>query len=314
MDLGDGDDILDLIPHLSSDSIEALRKRGRALHTDVQLHMGQTQWFPPQHTPTAREYVARLAKNEMDVLAHMFVSASSLDEIEKMEQRTPEWFAARKGRCTSSNIGKILHHVDFGVPMTDKDLAADMLGMTTRTVTTSGKRNMAYGTAKEDPACKQFVTETASRVETLVKLARSQGRSTFLFLTHLFEVPPESEVECQPYCHVEMRGLSIHPIYQWLGASVDGIVYVLGKVIGALEIKCPYGKALYPIVPIAYLDQMHAHSICAGTPRCLMYVWTPHVTFCDVHEHNAAYREQVILPGVKKFFFEVLLPMMANLK
>ena len=37
-------------------------------------------------------------------------------------------------------------------------------------------------------------------------------------------------------------GLIINPIWPWLGTSPDGIVIEAGKIVGGIEIKCPFSK------------------------------------------------------------------------
>ena len=45
-----------------------------------------------------------------------------------------------------------------------------------------------------------------------------------------------------PECSVMECGLIINPKWPWLGVSADGLLIENGKVVGGMEIKCPYSK------------------------------------------------------------------------
>lgn len=114
------------------------------------------------------------------------------------KQRSKEWFAKRVGRVTGSNVGAILGLNPY---KTADDVLREMVRAYHGAESEfTGNVATSHGTFHEDGAQAEYEMETGNKVQ-----------------------------EC---------GLIVHPDYDWLAASPDGIID--GE--GILEIKCPYGK------------------------------------------------------------------------
>ena len=109
-----------------------------------------------------------------------------------MEQLSQEWFDARKGRVTGSQIGAILGVNPWS---STKDAMRSILGQSTFT----GNVATEYGSRNEENAVFDFELETGITIK-----------------------------EC---------GFIVHPEYDWLGASPDGLI----GADAIAEIKCPFG-------------------------------------------------------------------------
>lgn len=105
------------------------------------------------------------------------------------------------------------------------------------------------------------------------------------------------------------HGFFIHPEYDWLGATPDGLV----SNNGVVEIKCPWGKrndsppAFKTIneQPHYYVQQQ-IEMACAGRDHCHFYQWTPYGDDHDVVEYSHNDFEAMI-PHLKAFYDEYLL-------
>jgi len=109
-----------------------------------------------------------------------------------MEQLSQEWFDARKGRVTGSQIGAILGVNPWS---STKDAMRSILGQSTFT----GNVATEYGSRNEENAVFDFELETGITIK-----------------------------KC---------GFIVHPEYDWLGASPDGLI----GADAIAEIKCPFG-------------------------------------------------------------------------
>ena len=109
-----------------------------------------------------------------------------------MEQLSQEWFDARKGRVTGSQIGAILGVNPWS---STQDAMRSILGQSTFT----GNVATEYGSRNEENAVFDFELETGITIK-----------------------------EC---------GFIVHPEYDWLGASPDGLI----GADAIAEIKCPFG-------------------------------------------------------------------------
>lgn len=72
---------------------------------------------------------------------------------------------------------------------------------------------------------------------------------------------------------VDATGLHIHPVYDWIAGSPDGLV---GEE-GMIEVKCPYYgyHRLHEEVPIYYYVQMNALLEITGRAWCDYICWSP---------------------------------------
>ena len=158
--------------------------------------------------------------------------------MNNIEQRSPEWFEARKGKLTGSNIGAALGINPWKTP---DDLIRQMVreyhGAESEF---AGNVATEYGTAHEPLALIDYEMATGSTV-----------------------------TDC---------GFFVHPDFDWLGASPDGLIGFLGLI----EIKCPYGLRNETSPEFKQLaDQPHYHAqvqielACTGRLWCDFYQWTP---------------------------------------
>lgn len=311
MDPLDPDDVLDLLG-MPVEACKNLRK-----FASMTLHKPSGEWtqrevqlFPDLNVPSAREYVSSLTEKGLQVLKLMFRELKDLKEVESMEQRTPGWFAGRFGRVSSSTVAGLTGYDEFAHD--DKDVTSrEMLGLLDKNFSKPQLNNMNYGTLNEDRAVEEFEQQTRVRVRELVSMARSLDKSGFKYGDHEFALPTEEQAKDDSFvCNVVVPGFKVHPLYQWLGDSADGLVYILGSLVATLEVKCPSNKNIYPMVPLRYMDQIQVHMLLWNSPSNYFYTWSSKQQFCDVHRRDAAYVWRYMIPVVRKFFFEVHLPNM----
>lgn len=150
-----------------------------------------------------------------------------------MDQRSPEWFAARCGKVTASRIADLRARTKTGWGASrDKYMAQLVVERITGTVAPSFQNAaMAWGTETEPQARAAYEFEMDATV---------------------------TEV-----------GFVNHPIIPMAGASPDGLV----GDDGLLEIKCPESHThldtlLNEKVPDKYLQQMQWQMACTGRKWC----------------------------------------------
>lgn len=151
-----------------------------------------------------------------------------------MEQRTPEWKAARVGRVTASKVAAVIAKGRGNEPSLTR---AKYMG--------------------------QLIAETLTgqAIEGFTSAAMEWGTATEPLGCARYEVAYDLMVE-----HV---GFVQHPTIMRSGASPDGLVYETGLV----EIKCPDTHThieylLAGIVPPAYVPQMAWQLACTGRKWC----------------------------------------------
>jgi putative phage-type endonuclease len=117
-----------------------------------------------------------------------------------VSQRTPEWFAARRGLITASLVGAVLGLSPYKTP---KAAWREIMGQQTE--------------AEQ----------------------RTNGPGTPAHFGTLFEPAARLAYEAKTGAWVEETGLWISDEHPWLGASVDGLIRENGVIVGALECKAP---------------------------------------------------------------------------
>lgn len=155
-----------------------------------------------------------------------------------IEQRTPEWYAARKGRVTASNVGAILG-LD---PYRNAD---DVLRAMVREY---------HGAEREFTG--NAATEWGTANEALAKAA--------------FEL--EYGVTVEPASFV------VHPEHDWLGASPDGwagdnMIVEIKCPFGLRNDAVPSFKPISE--QPHYYAQMQVQMACTGTSVCVFIQWSP---------------------------------------
>jgi exodeoxyribonuclease (lambda-induced) len=184
-----------------------------------------------------------------------------------MKQGTAEWFAARKGRVTGSVAGAILGLNPY---MTPHDVMRRMV-RDYHGAESEFKGNIAteYGSFHEAGAAIEYTMETGNQV-----------------------------TEC---------GFYVHPDYDWLGASPDGLI----NKSGIIEIKCPYGKrngGEFKTIEEQphYYAQIQVELFCAEKDLCSFYQWSAHGTNLERIMRSDLWFDEN-LPTLKAFYDEYLI-------
>jgi putative phage-type endonuclease len=153
--------------------------------------------------------------------------------IEKVEQGTPEWFAARLGNVTASRVADVIAKTKSGYSASRENYMAQLIC------------ERMTGTVAESytNAAMQWGTETEP-------LARAAYESLADVL-------------------VDEVGYVQHPRIERAGASPDGLV----DADGLLEIKCPntathIDTLISEDVPMKYITQMQWQMACTGRLWC----------------------------------------------
>lgn len=150
-----------------------------------------------------------------------------------MDQRSPEWFAARVGKVTASRVADIIAMTKSGYSASRANYMAELIC----------ERLTGEPAERFSNAAMQWGTET-----------EPQARAAYSFLTD------SDVVEC---------GFVLHPSIADFGASPDGLV----PDDGLVEIKCPNTAThietlLTEVVPAKYVTQMQVQMACTGRAWC----------------------------------------------
>ena len=150
-----------------------------------------------------------------------------------MEQRTPEWFAARLGCVTASRTADVLAKTKSGPSASRATYMAQLITERLTQAAPEGFSNaaMAWGTETEP-----------------------QARLAYEIMTGE---------------NVTEDGFVVHPEISGLGASPDGLV----GDDGLIEIKCPNSAThidtlLSEKVPAKYITQMQVQMLCTSRKWC----------------------------------------------
>jgi putative phage-type endonuclease len=149
--------------------------------------------------------------------------------IEKVEQGTPEWFAARLGNVTASRVADVIAKTKSGYSASRDNYMAQLIceRMTGTVAESYTNAAMAWGTETEP-------------------LARAAYESLADVL-------------------VDEVGYIAHPTIERAGASPDGLI----GLFGLLEIKCPntathIDTLISEKVPTKYITQVQWQMSCTG--------------------------------------------------
>jgi len=150
-----------------------------------------------------------------------------------MEQRTPEWFAARLGKVTASKVADVIAKTKTGYSTSRENYMAQLVceRMTGTQAESFNNAFMQWGTDQEPLA-----------------------RAAYEAATDVL---------------VDETGFVIHPTIAEAGASPDGLV----GLFGLIEIKCPMTAThietlLSEKVPAKYITQMQWQMACTGRQWC----------------------------------------------
>lgn len=150
-----------------------------------------------------------------------------------MEQRTPEWYAARLGKVTASRVADVMAKTKTGYSASRNNYMAQLI-------------------------CERL---TGKPTDTFSNAAMQRGTGLEPMARSFYEVKNDLLV-------IE-SGLVVHPEIESFGASPDGLV----EVVGLVEIKCPntwtHIETLKSGKPKSeYITQMQAQMACTGRAWC----------------------------------------------
>lgn len=186
-----------------------------------------------------------------------------------MEQRSEEWFAARKGRVTGSMVGAAL-------------------GLDPNTSREEAMRRMVRAS---EGASSEFVGNIATNWG---QMHETEAREDFEYHTN-YTVRPASFV--------------IHPTLEWLGASPDGYVdnnalLEIKCPFGLRDHAAPVPFKTIEDQP-HYHAQMQIQMFVTGCIRCYFWQWTPHGSQLDVVPYDPEWIADN-LPKLQAFYQEFL--------
>lgn len=179
-----------------------------------------------------------------------------------MEQGTEEWFSARKGRVTGSNVGAILG-------LNPWRTADDVLRQMVREYhgaprDFTGNAATEYGSFHEDGAIAEFTMEHGLKVE-----------------------------PC---------GFFVHPEHDWLGASPDGLIGEDGVFEVKAPYSKRYSSEFNPLDEQPhYAAQVQIEMACAQRTLCHFYQWSPKGTKLEEVKIDHSFLEWAI-PELKSFY------------
>lgn len=181
----------------------------------------------------------------------------------KAEQRSAEWFEARKGRITGSKIGAILGLSPF---QTREDVLRAMVREYHQYPSEfEGNQATQWGTFNEDNAAFELLIETGIDFR-----------------------------EC---------GLVIHPDHKWLAASPDGVSlcgrYI--REIKCPYSKKDKGDFVSVFEQLHYYAQVQYEMFCTGINKAIFFQWSPVRSKVEFVEFDQAFIDKT-LPEMHGFY------------
>jgi hypothetical protein len=174
------------------------------------------------------------------------------------EQHSAEWFAAKLGRVSASNIGPAMK----------------------RLTRVSGEKKKGDWTAAHDAYVRDIAWELITRVPTEHYVSKPMEIGT--------QYEGEARVEYWQMCgeEVEQTGFILHPTLDYLGCSPDGIRPIAKR---GVEIKVPQLKThedylMDNVVPEEYVAQMQCNMLCCELPAWDFVSYAPPELYEDFPE------------------------------
>ena len=206
-----------------------------------------------------------------EFLKSVAISVADQKTIMQTPQRSDQWHTYRAKRITASNFGAIVGVNPFASP---KSALKNMLWPRRFTCAAT-----EWGTKYEDTAARIFQTEMVQK-------------------------RPELGI-----ASVQFPGLIVSPEKPYFGCSPDGIVVMKSGRRKGLEIKCPFAKKLYPVIPAYYYAQIQGTCGLLNLESYFFQVWTPQETVIEEYAFDRDYYFQFLIPRMEKFYFEEYMPL-----
>ncbi len=184
-------------------------------------------------------------------------------------QRSKEWFRVREKRLTASNFGAAANHNPY---CKSKKLLGRLLDKKKKF---KGNRATRFGTDNEPVAVE-------------------------VYRRYLEKTEPGSKLSFPNFIISRRR--------PYLGASPDGLVLKSDGSLRGLEIKCPFGRKLYPVIPLYYYDQIQMTMWITGWKEYDFIVWTSRHSQLRRFDYDTQYVETLLLPRLTNFYFATYVP------
>lgn len=169
-----------------------------------------------------------------------------------LQQRSPAWHAARKGKLTASNVGAALGLC----PWTSRQEAYNRAMGLDRFLGKVWTEHVESPSKLMRPLL--YAGNEATRWGT-----KNEANGILAYSAHTGNL-------------VKATGLHTHPISSWLAGSPDGLI----GTEGLLEVKCPFwkkkdGSRLHKVIPDHYYLQMNLCLECTDREWCDFISWAP---------------------------------------
>jgi YqaJ-like viral recombinase domain len=233
-----------------------------------------------------------------------------LANIWQLPQKSGPWLWARTGRLTGSHTATAVGH-QRGVPIMRGPYQSMYTKFKGNKASRHGSGKEVFGTQCYVNDFKRLVTQTF-REQRRSGTIQADGNGYFVFRNQQIPVPDINE---DPLVEVRHFGLIIDPLNHFRGTSPDGVVFINGVAVGALEVKCPYASgsfSIYPNILDYYFDQIQSELYV-----CHLYwptihwvdfvVWSPKHFTVDTFTFDAKYYFHWYAPRELKYYFRLYL-------
>lgn len=227
------------------------------------------------------------------------VSEEFIKEEEKHEQGSDAWKRARHYRLPGSKHGAIVQHCPHTSDL--ESLADEMIYGTFQ-----GNKYTEYGNETEPTARSRFIVDHLEWIKRKIRQARATGKTHYVYAGKKRELPVTSEQDTpdSALLRVEVTGTHVCRTHKWLSCSSDGDV----NDDTLVEIKCPYKKGPYPLIPIYYFDQLQINMHIRRRYALFFFVYTSKLVTCDLVIYDPDYCNGFLVPALNRFYFTMYLP------
>ena len=201
-----------------------------------------------------------------------------------LQQRTPAWHAARKGKLTASNLGAALGLCPWTTRQQAFDRAMGLEKFTGDVFNAILGAHFAGACVRVSEwcecdgicngACHRCIEKARALRKWRARVAGAGNDAT------RWGTQNEANGILAYTAHtgnlVQNTGLHVHPYTSWLAGSPDGLI----GTEGMLEVKCPFwrrkgGSRVHTDVPPHYYMQVNLCMECSGRDWCDFISWAP---------------------------------------